>query len=439
MFEVKKQKNKIWFPLFLISYMFIFLYYPPFISVSMHYFCAVIAYAYVAFHFNAYFVFLKRKRILLCVILILSILIYLIMIASINHMPVKPLVFGPVFWLVIYMPICFMILHSIRRRGYGIKELILMIAACCNLQGVFAIISFVYNPFHVWLLNRYIAYGYNKQTYTSLAYYRLYGLAFHLTNFAPLIAACITPVIVKYGMKQRKYLLLIPLMVISVLLNSRTALLIMLLGIAVLFVYPSGFKSIKMKQVLQIVAVGIVLLILGIVLIRVVVSMKETSNSWFAGWIIAGFESIIGLFKGENKGYFEYTSRSSTWVMPKGMALIFGAGMEAIGEHAGLNGTDVGYINYLWIGGILYCIMLFVLIWLLIKPISRKKTNRWYFCFLVIAILCLNVKDVVFVQNEFMCFMFLLCLGVEYLHFKNKSFDLPFTGKHRILLQVKKD
>jgi hypothetical protein len=338
------------------------------------------------------------------------------MIAAVNHTAVKPLVFGPCFWLVIYLPICFFLLHSIRKRGWGIKELILMIAGCCNLQGVFALISFVYNPFHVWFLNRYIAYGYDMQRYSILANYRLYGLAFHLTNFAPLIAACITPVIVKYGMKQRKYLLLVPLMVISVLLNSRTAMVIMLIGIVVMFLLSGVQPKVSIKQILEGFAVGMLLLIMAVIGVKSILSMKESSSSsWYAGWIISGFEQIVGLFSGEKSGYFKYASKSSTWTMPKGLALLFGTGQEAIGMHDGLKGTDVGYINYLWIGGIVYSLMLFGLIWLLIRPISKKKRNRWYFWFLVIAMLCLNVKDVVFVQNEFMCFLFMLCFGWEYL------------------------
>ena len=192
--------------IFLVIYMFMFLYFPPFISLSTHYFLAVIAYIYMAFHINSFVRFLTQKKVIRIMIVSAAIMVYLTLIAVIYHVSIKSVILGPAFWIAIYTPICFYLLHSIYQMGWSVKELILMLAACCNLQGVFALISFLYKPFHLWMLDRYIAYGYDAERYTGLANYRLYGLAFHLTNFAPLVAACLTPVIMKYAVKNIKYL-----------------------------------------------------------------------------------------------------------------------------------------------------------------------------------------------------------------------------------------
>ncbi len=416
----------------LIMFTFLFLYFPPFISIGTHYFLAVLAYGYIAFNLNSFFLFLKKKTVFYPIMLIVCLLLYVAFIAALNHQPIKAAVYGPLFWIVVYMPICFCILNTLKKEKATFHDLIMVLVACCNIQGLLSVVSFVFPPFHTWVLNRFIMYGYDADRYTSLSYYRLYGLAFHLTNYAPLVAVAMTVIMIKYALKDKRYLVTTPLMIISIVLNSRTALVLLLLGSA--FVIFTHFKKLTVKTLRRLtigICSAVVVVALGAFALK---SMQNSSNSWYAGWVLSGFEQIGGLFKGEKSGYFNYASSDSIWTVPSDMMLIFGSGKDAVGMHYGLKGTDVGYINYLWIGGIVYLLGIFGLAFLLIKPFYKSRT-KWLFFFFSMVFVIINVKDILFTQNEFMCFLFLISYGVNYLG-SERLLSLLFMNNRRNMLPV---
>ncbi|WP_295094161.1 hypothetical protein [Ruminococcus sp.] len=398
--------------IFLILYIFLFLFFPPFISLGTHYFLAAIALGYIVFNINEFLVFLKWKNVFYSLLIILILLLYIVGIAYINNRQMKAVVYGPAFWIGVYIPICFFILNILKKEKASFYDLVMMIVICCNLQGILAVISFVFAPFHTWVLNRFIAYGYDAARYTSLSNYRLYGFAFHLTNFAPLIAVVMTVIMIKYSFVNKKYLLATPLMIIFIVLNSRTALILLILGIMfILFIQAKKLSVNTIRKIM--IGSGIVLLVF-IVGNKLLKTMHNSENAWYAGWVMSGFEQIFGLFKGEKNGYFEYVASDSTWSLPEGLKLIFGSGVEAIYPHDGHKGTDVGFINYLWLGGLFYLFGIFALVIVMAKPFYQKGA-KWLFMFLGIVFVVINVKDVLFTQNEFMCLLFLLSFGMGYL------------------------
>ena len=83
----------------LIMFTFLFLYFPPFISIGTHYFLAVLAYGYIAFNLNSFFLFLKKKTVFYPIMLIVCLLLYVAFIAALNHQPIKAAVYGPLFWI----------------------------------------------------------------------------------------------------------------------------------------------------------------------------------------------------------------------------------------------------------------------------------------------------------------------------------------------------
>ena len=75
------------------------------------------------------------------------------------------------------------------------------------------------------------------------------------------------------------------------------------------------------------------------------------NNPIFTGFILKGLLSVFSLFVGKKEGYFSYFDEGNRFVAPSGIQFIFGVGNDTNAHLSGMIQTDVGYINYLWIGG----------------------------------------------------------------------------------------
>lgn len=389
--------------LILSTIIFLYVFYPPFCSISTHYFLAAFAYIYIILNIKKFYRFLSMKYVLKLVVLMLGSNLYIWFVASLNNESVIDSLYNSLYWIGFYLPICFMIVMFTQKNDLGKEDFFKILCLVGNIQGVFAIISLVSSPFHSWVLNNYIKYGFDADRYTSLANYRLYGLAFHLTNYAPMICAMLIIVCLIYSHHNIKYLLYIPLMFVFVLLNSRTSLMFTIIG-CLFAVIVTNYNA---NHVIRNIALTLAIGLLGIFVITTVLN---NSGDWYAGWIRAGFDSIFAFLHGDSsQGYFSYVSSSEVWQLPESFVhMMFGYGQSTLYLNCGFS-SDIGFINYIWQGGLIYLVLVIITVFHLLQPLKLiGKKSVWDVG--VISFFVLNIKDTLFSVNEYMCFLMLVSL-----------------------------
>lgn len=184
--------------------------------------------------------------------------------------------------------------------------------------------------------------------------------------------------------KNSKYLYLSLILLIPSFLNSRTGLLISAMGF--IWSIPLLFNKIRLLKLLKTILRIILLITIGIIGLKIL----EIVSPLTIEWITRGLMSFSSIFTGHETEYIEVTDilfSDRFWTLPEGLELIFGTGHTAYGiSDLGFH-SDVGYVNHIWLGGIIGTILLYIpLIVLFIK--AHKKANRmgqWLVLYLFIA------------------------------------------------------
>ena len=202
------------------------------------------------------------------------------------------------------------------------------------------------------------------------------------------------------------YIPLIPL-TISILFNARIGFAVIIIAAFLLI----NFRYIKLKTIQKFV-VAITLLILIIILLQYTPILNKNSKS--IEWGLSFFENIFSFIKGESRGtYFQVFSKDSMLFFPESFkGLVFGEGRLVFGLKKG--GSDLGYVNQIFSGGIIYLIlMLFFLGYLYIRN-SRNCDYKLYPKLFLLSLLVVNIKGSAFFESSgfFRLIMFYYILSV---------------------------
>ena len=193
---------------------------------------------------------------------------------------------------------------------------------------------------------------------------------------------------------NRKHWLYIPFILLTILLNGKTGLLIFLFGVIVLFIYFICTKTYRKKVVsLGFVLVGVVLLSLGFLKV-----IKPNTYGLFRNAIK---DTISLVFKGEKNGNFNILANDFNLL--NDCNLIIGEGyriynedsypnsIEYVGKH-----SDVGYINDLYMGGIIFVLMLYIPFFVYFNYKNVSNSSRVLFIIFSLIVLIVNVKGEAF-------------------------------------------
>ena len=389
--------------IFLTIYCFLYIFYPPFTRMNTLFYLGIIGYIYIALNFNSFVYFLRDKRIFNYYLAIVASNIYLCIVAMF-HGITSDIFIEPARDILylggLAVPISFFICDKFMKSGGGTEDFIKMLFTVANIQGLFALISFVNPTFHNWVLQNYINYGYDVDRYTSLARYRLYGLAFHLTNYSPMIVALLIVFAFYYARKKTSYLLYVPLMFVFVLLNSRTAIVMVILGFILLIITSMN----NGKNMIKAAVITLLVIIAAIISMRFIINRQDT---WYGGWVKYGYDTIMSFFTGENLGYAGYITSDSVWKIPDDIHLLTGYG-NSIFYYRLLMRSDIGYIHYLWRGGLVFVLFVFLINRTLIAQLIKNRDTRVLSYAVIMFIVVGNIKDTIYSVDEFMMLLILL-------------------------------
>ena len=343
------------------------------------------------------------------------ILLYLMAMAKINGNPVSA--FGYfVYWMVGVIPFALACWICLRKRGLGFAELLdhLLITGLC--MAATAVAAFLIPAVKEFFIEKMIAYGIPYMI--KLSCYRYFGLAINLSSTAAYVQVVLACIALWRGVRGRPlWLIAFPVLAFSANINVRTSVYLMLAGMAAGFIGILFTKD--WKQILKFTAAAVAAVVaayFGISLIRHV-------NPMTYDWLGRGVEQVSTFVAGEEAAEADDYFNELSWMLapehfPKGVKMVFGAGTEIMGtlveDKYGVS-SDVGFMNDLWRGGILYLVaMTGLYLWMLWRILRSRTVRRETGIFLAVLLLFFygitNIKGHFFIHSDLTALIWILAV-----------------------------
>lgn len=304
--------------------------------------------------------------------------------------------------LIVAVSICVTyLLCKMDRDGYDYEFLMESLINAGLIEGICASLAFLFpgvKSIFIFFMKRFSASDlYSNTWYITV---RSYGFASTLVDVFGLGAALIAGICFFYGItRKKKYIVESIVIAIATILNSRTGLLVYLIAIVLSLLYVSQKGDVR-KIISSFVAIGI-LVIVGSKILEIM-----STNEYTAGWFQAGIKSIENFMSGNSTlntsgDAMSMLFQDNFWRFPTFPRIIFGTGHSLYGAK-GYAHSDVGYVNEIWLFGILGCLLLYGKI-IEMCGMMKKKTKIPVFeyaaVFLLISYFFFNIKCVTLGYN----------------------------------------
>lgn len=392
----------------LVIVVFMLIYNPP----IWHYKSLLVLFAISAVYIVINFNNIQRmfRKVILGYCAWLLMFIYIALVAFLNNNPASYLK-SFIYILAAVIPTSVMITSIIKKKGLDFHYLLDTILYAGLFQCGLAISAFFIRRIKNVLVALMISGGvFKDDTYSAyMQNLRLFGFSTGLTYGMPAVQAFLAIIALYLAINKKgkaiKYFLMVPLFAFSGIINARTSIVIMGIGMIALAVSFSNKNTasakIKALRIVGIAIIGIISIIFGLWLIKTL-----SPNTYI--WIDEGISQISRFFNRDtSSGYFSYVTDKDQWSIPSGLDLFLGTGIRVLDPNKYGVSTDIGYVNDLYFGGILYSLLLYVLIAKyhlqirLSKCISSPGLSRFLSLFFLASFIVLNYKGYVFDLNNF--------------------------------------
>lgn len=305
------------------------------------------------------------------------------------------------------IPSSIMIASLMKKKEYDIHYFIDTILYAGLVQSIISLVSFFNRDIKNTFINLMISSGlFQDDAYTLFSRnLRFFGFSTGLTYGMPSVQGFLAIIALYLAVNNKqslKYYFMIPFFAFSGIINARSSLIIIGIGIiAIIFSLPAGNTAKKIIRIFVIAILATVLIFFGTNVLRSI-----SPNTYI--WIEEGLSQIKMFFYGDtSSGYFSYVADNDRWSLPSGLNLLFGYGIRVLNTNKLGFQTDIGYINDMYFGGIVYMTILYILI---IKySLSLKNVDdtpniglRRFLCIsFIVSFIVLNVKGYVFDLNNF--------------------------------------
>lgn len=183
----------------------------------------------------------------------------------------------------------------------------------------------------------------------------------------------------------RWYLLFIPIIIFSILINARSGFIVFIVGLIVYL-----FFNINRKNIFRIITCFFIVSFI----------VKFSDFTWINdntyNFIADFFIQLQNIFDGRIDDTYVSIYTGRMFILPdNSFQWIFGRGKRLIWGISGVGNSDVGYLNDLALGGIIYMVILYATF---IKVLSYIKPV-WFYCALLFIVFILNIKGPFFETN----------------------------------------
>ncbi len=376
--------------------------------------------------------YVNLKAVLITECVIAGMLVYCMLIAVINHNPVTA--FGyMVYWMAGDIPFGLAVWVYLRKKGQGFEELLDHLLGAGLVMAATSVLAFIpaVKEFFVRIME---AYGIPYVRRLSL--YRNYGLAANMTATASFVQAVLALTALYRAVKGRKiWYAFFPLLALSANLNTRASIIFILAGMAAILVSQLWSRNIKEAgKFLIVAAVSVGVAFGGKYLVQVI---NPQTSAWLAKGMsqMADFVSGAEIEEGYEGGYFGMLGEMSGWaVLPRGIHLVFGEGRGILWGHEeyGVH-SDIGFVNDLWRGGILYSAAVIGLYILVLWKIMHSKTVSWqdgifFSGFFLLVFLVNNVKGSFFIHSDVTAVIWMMIPALLWNRAEEAAPELPTKG-----------
>lgn len=369
--------------IFLVAYLFLFIYTPRFrLAFGIGHILNAIA---LIFLFTTYldtaFRVLNKSKLKIFIILQCVLTIYSLIMGDLIF------TYHIAYTLLEVLPcIIFISIICVRCKFdiYKLYDLILLVGI---IQVVFVILSMLFPEFRNWIVS-------NAETnefenlYSAVSLFRIYGWAMGYTSSMPRFQGLC--VIIAYALgvfKSPKYFLLIPLFLLSILVNARSAIIsVFIVSIIIILI---KFRTRPLRQVFNIIFI-VLLCYLFVYIVKYKAESSTSLDAWV--WVYDAIEQTVDFVK-----YGEVASKTNLghltetmWFMPKGLGeFLVGSGVDAYSTGR----SDIGYMIYLHYGGIIFSSILYLsYIFLIKKSITKEIINKTIYISVLFYLFIMNLK-----------------------------------------------
>lgn len=384
---------------------FCLLYNPPILPFNSMHLVGAISIAYLGLHYRMLPQLFKQKRYVNLIFFFVFLLIYLLMVGLSATYGSLAIAYFPMYFLLDVIPFGLSVSLYHKKRGLQTADFTNLVLCVAAFQALLAAFSYFVPQIQDFFISRFVAYGYGE-VYVILSRHRMYGFAGGLTYSTPILQSFLAIIaMVKAQKEGYRFLFLAALLLFSAVINARVSIVVLAIGIVIMTLY--GRISWKKKLVLLLSA-GIA----GILGISIILPVVASNSPQTYEWILKGIEEIVAFLRGNTEGYFGYVADPAKYVLPdSAFAMLFGEGHSIMSgtEGYGLQ-SDIGYINDIWTGGIVYVIVLYSFVTSCL--IRLYKNNNELISFVGILGIALypflNIKGIICNMNDMTVFVMLL-------------------------------
>ena len=408
-------KKKVSIPLILAMYLLI--YNPPAFAPLLKFNCVWLVMlpsaAYVLLNRKALKEFVNVRAVVWAEGVLCALLVYLLVMAKINGNSLTQFAFY-VYWIAGDIPFALACWIYLRKNGLGFPELLDHLLITGLVMAATAIGALLIPALKEFFVEKMVAYGI---PYTiKLSCYRHFGFAANLSStasYAQVLLACIA--LYRSIRGKWSWLPAFPVLAFSANINTRTAIYLMLAGMAAVFagaLFTRDGKTILKFFAVAVPAVAIAYF--GLSLIRYI-------NPLTHEWLEKGIEQVSSFTAGEEATFEESYFGELAWMLapdkfPRGLRLLFGAGTEVMGTVVEAKygvSSDVGFVSDIWRGGLLYLAVMIGLylrtLWRMMRSKAIRLPDGVFLALLFLAFFGLtNIKGHFFIHSDITVIFILL-------------------------------
>lgn len=380
--------------------MYLIIFNPPLFKFNCVIIISILSNIYILMKYKYMKKYINMNHYFLIEIFLLIEMIFLCFISVLNGN--KFYIFSYIlYWALGDIPFSLCLLYFFKKNKLKFISMINLIIATCVLFSFTAILAFFVPAIKSIFTNMLSSYGVESMDVLSL--YRDYGLAANLTNASSFLCAIVASASLYLSFRlSRKYLLFVPVLVFSAVINTRTSIVLIGIGfvLAILLNFPKmRFKDLVVLSLACLIIVGVYFYLIDV--------LKEKNPDTYL-WLKNGIDELF-TFSNRNlddDSYFSYISNIERWKLPDGFFFLFGHGVEIQGGSKYGVYSDIGFVNDFWRGGLmLFIINSAIYIYIVLNIIKRKSLfNKADKLFMLLGIMflliTLNVKSSFFIHSD---------------------------------------
>ncbi|MGH2083156.1 hypothetical protein [Aerococcus urinaeequi] len=421
--------------LFAIVFSFLLVYYPPVISINMLHIVGAISWVYIFLNMFKIYRYFNMEIIAILYILIFSLMVYLSIVAIANGNSVSTANKSLLYWAIDIIPASVVIADLLNRKINTkssqdvIDKFFTIIMIIGVIQAVLSIIAFLNPNFQAWFISQMVNYGYEEARFTALAAYRWYGVSSNLGMTTSVVQAFIAVIMIFLAIESKlSYIFAAFILFFSSFINSRNSFVVLAIGILLIILMNLNTNKISVNKILKVLFIFLIIGTFATFLMYILAILSPRTYEWLINGITEFIQLIFGSYSTDSSyDYVDYITNSNVYTMPpKISGILFGTGQYANGSNSLLFATDVGYVNDIWLGGLVYVTFLYSLflsaIIKLIKYFNNKRNKKYLFItlFFLSQFLIQNVKGFIFSTNDFST-LFILFFVITFMKERNSD------------------